>query len=103
MNKLKQFIQHQKTISPPQSIREELVENVMGRINKEPGFGNHPLWQWTVATGTLILIGVLLLSRLTITPASYRDVQDSQLAVESIIIMDNHTAFWLKPLNNYER
>ncbi|NOZ03428.1 MAG: hypothetical protein GXO92_02340 [FCB group bacterium] len=103
MNKLKQYIQHQKTITPPQAIREELVEKVMDRINKEPKFGNHPLWQWTVAAGTLILIGVLLLSRLTITKTSYRDDQDSQLAVESIIIMDNHTAFWLEPLNNYER
>ncbi|GEM_PF-5940987 len=103
MNKLKQFVRHQKTISPPQSIREELIENVMDRITGERGFGNHPFWQWMVAVGTLALVGVLLLSRLSISQTSYRDVQDNQLAVESIIILDDHTAFWLEPLNKYER
>lgn len=86
---LKNFIQKEKSISAPAEVKSELEAVVMTKIDQT----NRPSFKLASAlvVGLLLTVVVLQLPKDT-------EAELELLAVESIIQMDGHTAYWLEPL-----
>jgi len=88
---IKRYCDLEKAISPPSTIMHSLESSVMDSINK-------PKWTFpitvTLASVTAIVMGALLFQKPT-DPIPFQ--------VESVMIMEKHTAIWLEPISTIKK
>lgn len=86
---LKNFIQKEQSISAPAEVKSELEAVVMAKIDQT----NRPIFK----LASVLVVGVLL-TVVTLQFSSNNQNPIEYMTVESIIQMDDHTAYWLEPL-----
>lgn len=88
---IKQYCDLEKSVSPPSSIMNSLESSVMDSINKPKR--TFPL-TITLASVTAIVISALLFQK---------PIESTPFQVESVMIMEKHTAIWLEPISTIKK
>ena len=87
---LKDFIQKEQSISAPAEVKTALEEQVMEKI----GQTNRPMFKLASA----LAVGLLLTAVVLQLPKN-NGAELELIAVESIVQMNGHTAYWVEPLS----
>ncbi len=95
MNKREQFLERQRQLDPPSSLRHDIERSVMAEVRRHRPA---PHYRRTAVVGfaTILAVaaGVLILRSHREQPLQLCDAQ----FVESTIILDDHVCIWLEPV-----
>lgn len=103
MNRLRDFIDEQRELAPSDGAIDRLRSGVMTELQGESRrrFRKSSLLVGGTALAvlTLVIVASLLSNRNALRDSA---VIESSLAVESMVITEDHTAIWFEPLNSGE-
>lgn len=97
MNNLRKLINRERTVTPPDKLLSTLEQEVMDKITTQQSARKNLVAKSAMVFMAVVVIGLYYLLGPEQSADETRQLQSSQLAVESVVIMSDHTAIWLEP------
>ncbi|MBU1936208.1 hypothetical protein KKG05_02335 [bacterium] len=103
MNNSEDFFAKQRRVSPPDSVADDVEQAVMSHVRKHrPSRISHPR-RFVAATLGIVVVLALIGTFVQRDVSTAIPAKKNLEFVESKIILDNHVAIWLEPIDAQEK